>query len=104
MFLDRDNKEIIYIYIDVCKSSSQNNLEHVCLSLLLICNLEMKTPTNGLNGTAKIHHIQMKSRSRSVVLDQKLTPVPQLQQNYLKGVGITSYLHYLNPPITKKLK
>ena len=71
--------------------------------LLLLCHLDPKSPINGLNGTTKIHYIQMKRRSRPVVLDQKLTPVPHWQQNYWRGVGITSSLHLFHPSLTKKL-
>ena len=72
--------------------------------MLLLCHLYLKPPNNGLNSTTKIHYIQMKRKNRSVVLDQKLTPVPQWQKKYWREVGITSLLHLFDPSVMKKLK
>ena len=92
------------MFLDVCKSSFQNNLEHIYLVFFTYMTPRPKKTTNGLNVMTKMHHIQMKKSSRIVVLVQKWKPVPHLHQTYRRDVGITSSLHIFDPSVSKKLK
>ena len=45
--------------------------------LLLICHLDLKPPTNGLNSATKMHKTQMKRWSGTIVFNHQSTPVQQ---------------------------